>query len=76
MNLATASYDKDSPRRNGALHRRSAALRTSTTPAEEAAFLAEFEKIEVASDRSRRGRSSADFIINTAEYSFQQGQLY
>jgi hypothetical protein len=47
------------PRRNsptssagrGALHRRSAALRAPTTPAEEAAFLAEFEKIEAESDQ-------------------------
>jgi hypothetical protein len=47
------------PRRNsptssggrGALHRRSAALRAPTTPAEEAAFVAEFEKIEAESDQ-------------------------
>jgi hypothetical protein len=26
--------------------------------------------------RSQRGRSSADFIINTAEYSFQQGHCF
>jgi hypothetical protein len=83
MNLAPASYDKDSKAELADLKRQARCTTstvgravTSTTPPEEAAFLAEFEKIEAASDRSRRGRSSADFIINTAEYSSQQGQLY
>ena len=60
--MATASYHRATirtPRRKsptssagrGALHRRSAALRAPTTPAEEAAFLAEFEKIEAESDQ-------------------------
>jgi hypothetical protein len=36
----------DLERRRAALHRRSAALRAPTTPAEDAAFLVEFDAIE------------------------------
>ena len=52
-NLGTASYHKDPKalaanleRRRAALLRRSTALRAPTDPADEAAFLAEFDAIE------------------------------